>query len=383
MREPPTHVTNAEVLDAVQASWLPEADAVEHLPVGFGAHHWAASVGPDRELFVTFDGLLPRHTARSLEGAYAAAATLAAAGLDFVVAPVPSASGSHTVPLAVGMLSATRWVDGRVAGGGLLDDPSSARTSLRMLARLHAAEPPAGIPAWAPLVQADFAHSLASRLAGPWDAGPFAARARDALSDRNDAIARWSRRTTGWPTRPATARGYPHLAQALQYLLSTTWERLPAPYLRDCPDSVIPERGCQAVDGNGVRRVAQHTGVAFAEHLEASQPLCKNAASPQVAGVGRQVAPPIQHASDEGSSCTHTAALHIAHLEDAQAASRKFDRPVVPNLHLRGGTRGEREVAHNPHPSAGYVPDGGPASAVTNPPRYPRSAPVGLVLWHY
>ncbi len=191
MREPPTHITDADVLAAVRASWLPEADAVEHLPVGFGAHHWAASVGPDRRLFVTFDGLLPRHTARSLEGAYAAAATLAAAGLEFVVAPVPSASGSHTVPLTLGMLSATRWVDGRVAGDGVLDDPSSARTSLRMLARLHAAEPPAGIPAWAPLVQADFADCLASRLAGSWDAGPFAPRARDALSDRNDAIARW------------------------------------------------------------------------------------------------------------------------------------------------------------------------------------------------
>lgn len=191
MREPPTHLSDADVLDAVRAGWLPEADAVEHLPVGFGAYHWAASVGADRRLFVTFDGLLPRHTAHSLEGAYGAAAMLATGGLEFVVAPLPSTSGAHTVPLADGLLSVTGWVDGRVAGDGELTDPSAALASVRMLARLHAAEPPAGIAAWAPLVQPDFADSLAARLGGPWDAGPFAARARDALRDRHDAITRW------------------------------------------------------------------------------------------------------------------------------------------------------------------------------------------------
>ncbi len=191
MREPPPHVPAADVLAAVQAGWLSEVDAVEHLPVGFGAHHWAASAGPNRRLFVTLDGLLPRHTARSLEGAYAAAATLAAGGLEFVVAPLPSASGPHTMPLADGMLSVTGWLDGRVAGDGLLTDPPSARANVWMLARLHAADPPDGIPIWAPLVQPDFADSLVARLGRPWGAGPYAARARDALRDRHDAITSW------------------------------------------------------------------------------------------------------------------------------------------------------------------------------------------------
>lgn len=192
MREPPLNVTDADVLGTVGVGWLPDADTVEHLPIGFGAHHWAASVAGERRLFVTFDRLLPKRTADSLEGAYAAAASLASAGLEFVVASIQSASGAYTVPLADGRLSVTGWLDGRVAGDGTLTDLSPAPANAAMLARLHAADPPAGIPMWAPLVQPDFADTLAARLAGPWDAGPYAARAHDALRDRLDAIRRWT-----------------------------------------------------------------------------------------------------------------------------------------------------------------------------------------------
>jgi spectinomycin phosphotransferase len=43
MLTPPAAVTDREVLTAVAAHWLPEADGVEHLPWGFGAHHWLVS----------------------------------------------------------------------------------------------------------------------------------------------------------------------------------------------------------------------------------------------------------------------------------------------------------------------------------------------------
>jgi spectinomycin phosphotransferase len=44
MLEPPDDVTDAEVLAAVRRHWAPEVDAVDHLPVGWGAHHWRADV---------------------------------------------------------------------------------------------------------------------------------------------------------------------------------------------------------------------------------------------------------------------------------------------------------------------------------------------------
>ena len=57
MREPPTGVADPDVLAAVRQAWSVEIDAVEHLPVGFGAHHWAASADGRRRLFVTLDRL--------------------------------------------------------------------------------------------------------------------------------------------------------------------------------------------------------------------------------------------------------------------------------------------------------------------------------------
>ena len=42
VREPPLNVSDDDVLAAVREHWTAEVDGVEHLPVGFGAHHWAA-----------------------------------------------------------------------------------------------------------------------------------------------------------------------------------------------------------------------------------------------------------------------------------------------------------------------------------------------------
>ncbi|MGH3659363.1 MAG: hypothetical protein ACRDUA_22165, partial [Micromonosporaceae bacterium] len=96
MREPPPHLPDREVLEAVRDHWLREADAVEHLPVGFGAWHWCVTVAGRATLFVTLDRLAERHTHDSLDAAYRAAAALAAAGLEFVHAPSPSADGAMT-----------------------------------------------------------------------------------------------------------------------------------------------------------------------------------------------------------------------------------------------------------------------------------------------
>ena len=72
MREPPPHLTDEDVLATVNEHWRADADRIGHLPVGFGAHHWRVS-GADTILFVTFDRLGDRHTAESLEAAYAGA----------------------------------------------------------------------------------------------------------------------------------------------------------------------------------------------------------------------------------------------------------------------------------------------------------------------
>ncbi|GCD88533.1 phosphotransferase family protein [Nocardioides sp. LS1] len=236
MREPPAGVAEADVLAAVRATWSSEVDAVAHLAVGFGAHHWVASTSGGPLLFVTLDALGARHSFASLSAAYAGAATLASAGLSFVV---PTLS---VVPFGDGALSATPWVEGEVAGSGPLACAEDARESAAQLAALHAADPPAGIPAWAPLVLADFAETLLARLDHPWDTGPFGERARSALCSHADDVVRWvatyhrladEARTLPWvPTH-----GEPHTRNMIRTadgLVLVDWESLKlAPRERD------------------------------------------------------------------------------------------------------------------------------------------------------
>ena len=55
VQEAPSELTEVEVLDVVRAGWDEGASRVEHLPVGFGAHHWRVDVGGRPRLFATYD----------------------------------------------------------------------------------------------------------------------------------------------------------------------------------------------------------------------------------------------------------------------------------------------------------------------------------------
>ncbi len=199
MREPPAEVSDAEVLTAVRAAWLPGAESVAHLPLGFGAFHWRVSSGGSPQLFATLDRLGAHHTGTSLEDAYRGAAALAATGLEFVVPPLPVLrpqrhGASYTVTLGDGRLSCTPWLDGTVAGDGPLTSGTLALTNAADLARLHAAVPPARLPRWQPRVGEDFADLLDEQLDDPWDRGPLGRAARTAIEERLPAIRRWTSR---------------------------------------------------------------------------------------------------------------------------------------------------------------------------------------------
>ncbi|WP_409186202.1 phosphotransferase family protein [Amycolatopsis sp. VS8301801F10] len=184
MRSRPSFVTDAAITRALAEHWKPVAE-IAYLPWGFGAHHWRAD-----DLFVTLDQLVPRHTAESLESTYASAAELAAAGLSFVCAPVPTRSGRFTVDIGAGALSVTPMLNGRSPAEDEVDKPAI----LAALDALHRTPPPAGLRHWTPRVGADFADELRARTAEPWTCGPLAEAARTALADRADAIKRWNDR---------------------------------------------------------------------------------------------------------------------------------------------------------------------------------------------
>jgi spectinomycin phosphotransferase len=242
VREPPPGVDDPDVLEAVRQAWPGDIDAVDHLPVGFGAHHWAASHHGRRKLFVTLDQLGARHSAASLEAAYAGAAVLAASGLEFVLASRLAANGRFTVPFAGGALSCTPWRDGTVAAAGAEIGPALAKDNAAMLARLHAAAPPPDVPVWQPVIGPDFATRVTDRLMEPWPTGPHGESARHALTARWPDMHRWTNR---YCSLAAVARdrhwvvthGEPHIRNQLRTadgVLLVDWESLAlAPRERD------------------------------------------------------------------------------------------------------------------------------------------------------
>jgi spectinomycin phosphotransferase len=241
VREPPPDVDADDLLAVVRSEWDRTIERLEHLPLGFGAHHWAAYGVAQPVLFVTLDRLDATRSAADLGAAYSAAVALYEAGLDFVLAPLPSTGGSPIVRFGDGAVSCTPWRSG--TSGGELDEAWTRRA----LARLHAVAPPLGIPRWKPLVAPTFAADVSRRLEQPWGPGPYADRARYAVGEHIADVTRWSNRYHALAQRARTrtwvaTHGEPHSDNQLltpqgRYLLD--WESLKlAPRERDLRDLV-------------------------------------------------------------------------------------------------------------------------------------------------
>ncbi|MFB8005962.1 phosphotransferase family protein [Nocardia sp. NPDC056000] len=189
----PEFITDEAIAQAVAAQWLPEITDTSYLPWGFGAHHWRVISG-GTTVFVTLDQLAPRHTAASLEAAYAGAAALATAGLAAVCAPIPARTGQFTVDFGHGALSVTPWLQGCSPTEEEAREPRHVRDVVLALSELHRAAPPEGLRSWVPQVAPGFADELQARTAEPWTSGPLADQARLALVAHIDATRHWTDR---------------------------------------------------------------------------------------------------------------------------------------------------------------------------------------------
>jgi spectinomycin phosphotransferase len=258
----PEQVADADVRDAVRAHWLDGAVAAVHLPVGFGAHHWEVADGTGCRLFVTLDAFGARHSPESLEGAYAGAAALARAGLRAVWPSLAARSGTFTVPLGGGALSATGWLQGRTPTQADAAAPRHVEEVLAVLEDLHGYPPPRGIPEWMPRIGPDFPRQLGRCTAAPWSRGPFGEEARAAIVDRLPDVDRWTRRYLALAEEADRQRGdrvathgEPHFANQVvtsDGLRLVDWESLAlAPRERDLVDAV--DSGVATVDAVGAR----------------------------------------------------------------------------------------------------------------------------------
>jgi len=178
----------------LSVGWGFESASLSYQAVGFGSHHWLAVDSAGLKLFATVDDLREKRrddvdttgaVFGRLEQAFKSALSLQRdAGLDFVVAPLPTVDGRVLRRLTdrYSLVVHPYLPDCQSGQDSEFETSADRRAVLAMLVRLHSAKatrPPADnfeIPGRAALLAA--MHSTGDR----WQAGPYGARSRDLLA---------------------------------------------------------------------------------------------------------------------------------------------------------------------------------------------------------
>lgn len=192
MRSRLERVTEQAVADAVAGGWGLQVGQVRYVPEGGGAYHWVGRA--DGLLwFITCDDLDTKPwlgTERDavfdrLSAAYATAMALRGSGADFVVAPLPAATGAPAARIddrhSVSVFPYVHGISGRW-GDSLARD--KCEQLLAMLGRLHACDTAMydlatrglDVPGRPALEEA------VASLDTPWHGGPFSDAARGELA---------------------------------------------------------------------------------------------------------------------------------------------------------------------------------------------------------
>jgi spectinomycin phosphotransferase len=170
------------------------------MPVGFGDHHWELT-DPAGRWFVTVAGLSgpgrgtgPAAGYADLRAAMDTVTTLAGAGLEFAVAPVPTTDGQSLAPLgAEHAITVFAYLDGACGDFAPEMPPEDRLALIDLLARLHNATPLARRTA--PVRRPDLAarpvlEAALGQLSQPWTGGPYGERARQLLTRQASRLGR-------------------------------------------------------------------------------------------------------------------------------------------------------------------------------------------------
>ena len=193
MQEQPGHIDQREVARTLHGQWGLAPVRLRHLPVGFGDHHWELTDAAGGRWFITVAGLAGGWRGTGAAAGYAdrraameTVTALRRAGLEFAVAPVPTAGGQALAPLGDGhAITVFPHIDG-VAGEWGEELTAGDRLALvGVLARLHDATAVARRtaparsprPASLPVLEAAL-----GELGQPWHGGPYSEPARQLLA---------------------------------------------------------------------------------------------------------------------------------------------------------------------------------------------------------
>lgn len=224
MRERPQGVQDAELAAVLSDQWALVVVALEYLPVGFGGYHWRATDRDGAQWFVTVTDLASMYGS-DLGPAMETAVDLAAAGLDFVVAPVRTATGPSVASLGSGYaVTLYPYVAGPPGEWGDVLGPGDRLAVVALLAALHAMPPPALAPVRElRLARRDALTDALAALDQPWSGGPFAEPARKLLAGRTaevtgalDRFDDLTRRVLSDGGPPVVTHGEPHAGNLLR-----------------------------------------------------------------------------------------------------------------------------------------------------------------------
>jgi spectinomycin phosphotransferase len=191
VRALPEELDERDLIDVLRAGWGLEPSSMVYEPVGGGSYHWRVVDTSGVTHWVTVDDL--EHKAylgdtrevvfAALRGAFDTATRARAAGLEFVVAPVPSAGGPAV--LRVGLRHAVALYPYLAQPSGQWGESRTGaeRTAVvDALVRLHRAAPGEARTCRPDVPhRADLDRALAE-LDRPWTGGPYSERVRERLT---------------------------------------------------------------------------------------------------------------------------------------------------------------------------------------------------------
>ncbi len=270
MKERPGHIDQRDLARILREQWGLVPGRLRHLPVGFGDHHWELTGGAGGRWFVTvaelaggWRGAGPAAGFADLRASMETVTALRRAGLEFAVAPVPTAGGQALARLGAGHAVAVFPYVGRAAGDFGDGLPGRDRLALiAILARLHGATPLARrtalarspTPASRPALEAAL-----GELSRPWSGGPYSEPARRLLARRaarlSRALARFDElvRAAAGSGPPVITHGEPHPGNIMRSggrLLLIDW---------DTVGLGLPERDLWMAAGDDSGAVGRYT----------------------------------------------------------------------------------------------------------------------------
>jgi hypothetical protein len=255
----PNDLPDIAVAGALQDLWGFTAASLEYQRVGFGSHHWLAMDRTGRRLYATADDLYAkRRTAHEttddafdhLCHAFGTALALRGeAGLNFVVAPLLTATGRVVARLSERYsLLIHPYVIGTAAGeDGEFTNNGDRQAVVDMLIQIHRAH--VGQPHVDDFVvpHLDTLRAMIRHTSDAWCSGPYAQRAQELLwthtKDLSVLIAAYhslARKVGSQPERMVITHGEPHASNVIvtaDGLVLVDWDTtLVAPPERDLWD---------------------------------------------------------------------------------------------------------------------------------------------------